>query len=116
VSMGPIKILVLLVCSMLYWQSVCRVTGATEPWDADAYWRAWYPASFGLSALAGLFFKRRGWMAGAILTFAQLPVMWLNSGTGFLWVVGLMMLSILAIPVVAISALTGWLAARPRSL
>jgi hypothetical protein len=113
---GPTKVLVLLVCSVLYWNFVCWVTGSREPWDADAYWRFWYPASLGLSAVAGLVLKNRGWMAGLILTFAQLPVMWINTGTGPLLVIGLMTLCILAVPVVAISALTGWFAARPRSM
>lgn len=110
---GPMKIIALLVCSLLYWSLVCRVTGTREPWDADAYWRFWYPASFALSASAGLAFKDRGWVAGMILTFAQLPVMWLNNGIGPLWMPGLMTLCVLAVPVVGISALTGWFAARP---
>ena len=111
-SIRLIKILVLLACGMLYWHLVCRVTGTREAWDADTYWRLWYPASFGLSAFAGLFFHRRGWIAGVILTFAQLPVMWLNTGAGSLWMIGIMMSCVLALPVAAISAMTGWLAAR----
>jgi hypothetical protein len=110
-----LKSLALLVGSALYWQSVCWLNGVTEPWDANAYWRLWYPMSFGLSALAGISFKPRGWMAGAILTFAQLPVMWLNTGPSFLWPVGVMATSVLAVPVVGISALTGWCAVRARS-
>ncbi len=110
------KIPVLLVCSMLYWHSVCWVAGVTEPWDADAYWRLWYPASLGLAALTGAAFKRRGWMAGAILTFAQLPVIWLNTGSSSLWAFGLAIAWVLAVPAVAISAFTGWFAARSRPL
>jgi hypothetical protein len=109
---GPTRIIVLLICSVLYWGFVCWVTGTREPWDADAYWHLWYPASFGLSAIAGLMFKDRGWMAGAILTFAQLPVMWMNNGAGPLLVFGLMMLCGLAVTVIALSALAGWFAAR----
>ncbi|MEG3082712.1 hypothetical protein U1707_03590 [Sphingomonas sp. PB2P12] len=114
-SIGLIKILVLLACSMFYWHLVCRVTGTQEPWDADTYWRVWYPVSLGLAAFAGLFFQRRGWMAGAILTFAQLPVMWLNTGAGNIWVTGIVMSCVLALPVAAISAMAGWLAVRRRS-
>jgi hypothetical protein len=110
-----LKFLALFVCSALYWQSVCWLTGATEPWDAHAYWRLWYPVSFGLSALTGISFKARGWMAGAILTFAQLPVMWVNAGTSSFWLVGIVMTGVLAVPVVAISALTGWCAVCARS-
>ena len=114
-TISRVKAVVSLAVGVLYWYFVCQVSGAREPWDADAYWHLWYPLSFGLSAMTGLFFKRRGWMAGAILTFAQLPVMWLNTGTGPLWPVGLLTLCVLALPVAAISALTGRLAARRRS-
>ena len=38
-STGLMKIPVLLVSGVLYWLFVCWVTGAAEPWDADAYWR-----------------------------------------------------------------------------
>lgn len=109
------KIIVVLLGSALYWQLVSGVTGAAEPWDATTYWRVWYPISFGLAALAGMFFGKRGWIAGTVVTLVQLPVMWLNSGTGSLWVAGLMTLCVLAMPVAATSALTGWLAARARS-
>lgn len=110
------KALSLLVFSILYWQFVCWLTRTVEPWDADTYWRVWYPMSFFVAALVGVSFKARGWMAGAILTFAQLPVMWLNTGTSYLWPVGVIFASVLAIPVVAISAFAGWYAARPRSV
>jgi len=108
------KALFLLVCGMFYWQFVCWLTRTAEPWDTDTYWRLWYPVSFILSALVGILFKARGWMAGAILTFAQLPIIWLNTRTGDLWPVGVISSSILAIPAMAISAFTGWYAVRPR--
>lgn len=111
-----IKILAMVLFSAFYWHFVCWLTGAMEPWDAETYWGIWYPASFGLSALAALFFKKLGWLAGVIMTFAQLPVMWLNTGTGPLWAVGLIMLCLLAVPVSIVSAITGWIAAHPRSV
>lgn len=114
-NIGVTKIIILLICSVLYWSFVCWVTGAKEPWDADTYWRVWYPASLCLSAVAGLMFKRRGWMAGAIVTFAQLPVMLMNTATGPLLAVGSMTLCLLAVPAVAISALSGWFAVRCKS-
>ncbi|TCP83619.1 hypothetical protein C8J42_1181 [Sphingomonas sp. PP-CE-1A-559] len=112
---GLLKIYILMVFSVLYWSFACWVTGTNEPWDADAYWRSWYPASLCLAGIAGLMFKGRGWMAGAILTFAQLPVMWMNTATGPLLPAGLMVLCLLAMPAVAISASSGWLAVRLRS-
>jgi hypothetical protein len=107
-----IRIVVLLIVSGLYWQLVCGISGASEPWDADAYWRFWYPASFALAAVAGLFFPARGWLAGATIAIAQLLVMWVNSEPGSIWVFGVALSCALAVPVVAVSALTGRFAAR----
>lgn len=104
----------MLTCSVLYWHLACRYAGVTEPWDADAYWTGWYPASIALSAFAGFVFGRGGWSAGALVTFAQLPVMWLNADTAPIWAVALITSCVLAVPAVAISTLTGRLGARRR--
>ena len=104
-----IQPLALLLASLLYWQLVSQFSGAKEPWDADGYWRIWYPGSLVLSALAG-FVLRRSWLAGVIVTFAQLPVMWVNTGFGGLLMVGATILCILAVPAVAVAAIAGRLA------
>ena len=106
------KRIVLLLASLLYWSVVCRIGNVEEPWDADVYWRLCYPLSFVLSAGAGLLLRSRGWMAGGVATFAQLPVMAWNAGWGSLWAAGVLTLAVLAVPAVAVSALSGWFAAR----
>ena len=105
-----IQPLALLLASLVYWQVVSHVSGAKEPWDAEGYWRIWYPGSLALSALSGFVLARRGWLAGLIVTFAQLPVMWANAGIGGLLMVGVIILCILAVPAVAMSAIGGRLA------
>ncbi len=107
-------ILATLVISAAYWQFVCHQTGRAEPWDAASYWLIWYPGSFGLAAVAGMFANSRKWLPGVIVTLAQLPVMWANNGFGGLVVLGLPVLCALAIPPAGISALSGWLAATIR--
>ena len=111
---GVMKILVIAIIGAAYWFLVIRVSGVTEPWDAETYWSVWYPASFVLSALGGALLKKRGWLAGVILTFAQLPIMWLNAETGPLWAVGMVILCALAVPASVISWLSGWIAVRAR--
>lgn len=59
--------------------------------------------------------KRSAWIAGVIVTFAQLPVILINGATGPLLSAGLIILCLLAIPAIAISALSGWSAVRVRS-
>ena len=105
-----IQPLALLLVSLLYWQLVSQFSGAKEPWDADGYWLIWYPGSLALSALSGFLLGRRGWLAGMIVTFAQLPVMWVNTGFGGLLMVGATILCIVAVPAVAVSMIGGRLA------
>ena len=102
-----IQTLTLLLVGLLYWQFVSRFSGAKEPWDANGYWRIWYPGSLVLSALAGFVLQRRSWLAGVIVTFAQLPVMWVNTGFGGLLMVGATILCILTVPAVAVSMIGG---------
>lgn len=91
-----------------YWQLVSLGAGTGEPWDAGAYWTLWYPGSLALAALAGWASRGQGWVAGLLLTIAQLPVLWLNSGIGPYWLVGISLLGVLALPAAGV----GWLADR----
>ncbi len=109
-----VQMFVLAVVSVLYWLVVSHVSGAREPWDAAGYWLIWYPGSLLLSACGGFAFGRRGWSAGAIVTFAQLPVIWVNTGFGGLLIVGVVFLAILAVPAVMLSALFGRLRVASR--
>ena len=108
------RVIVLLACSLLYWSLVGRSAGVAEPWDAAAYWRLCYPLSLVLAGGAGLVFRTRGWLAGAIVTFAQLPVMAWNGGGTLSWGMAMPFLAVLALPAMAVSAGTGWLAVRRR--
>lgn len=110
------QIAVLIILGGLYWQFVCQLTNVQEPWNAPAYWSVAYPISLVLSAATGRFLKNRGWSAGAVLTLAQLPVIWLNNGTSDpFWAVGVLILFVLAIPAATISAVAGWFASRGQN-
>jgi hypothetical protein len=75
------------------------------------YWTVVYPLSVGLSGIIGWFLRGRGWIAGVIISLAQMPMV-LNSGTGPLYAVGLLFLILLTIPAASFSALSGRLASR----
>ena len=107
-----VQMFVLAVVSVLYWLLVSHVSGAMEPWDAAGYWWIWYPGSLLLSVVGGFALGKRGWSAGAIVTFAQLPVMWVNTEFGGLLIVGVAFLAVLAVPAIMLSALFGRLASR----
>ena len=109
------KLVALFAAATLYWVRVASAAGVAEPWDATAYWRLWYPLALLVSALAGWFFPRHGWLAGVTVIVAQLPVLLLAAGNGAaLWAAGVVFLTLLAIPAALVSALAGRLAARRR--
>jgi hypothetical protein len=110
-----LPVVIVAIASGLFWQLVCHMGGVTEPWDAAGYWSIWYPASIVLAALAGALFIRRAWLAGVIVTFAQMPVMWANSGTSTMWMLGIILYCALAIPPTLIAALGGRRSDRRRA-
>jgi hypothetical protein len=114
-STGVVRTLGVIVFGTVYWYLVARSAGVAEPWDAHRYWHIWYPVSLVLSALTGIWLKPHGWRGGAIMTFTQLPVMWLGTGIGALAAAGLLILCALAVPAIAISMLAARIAARPRA-
>ena len=100
-----VQVSTMLTVGIAYWWSCIQITNVKEPWDAANYLFVWYPVSLALSAAGGLIFRRHSWLSGVALTLAQLPVMWMSTGIGPLWPVGLIFLSFLAIPAVASSIL-----------
>ncbi|NIJ29264.1 hypothetical protein FHT00_001197 [Sphingomonas insulae] len=110
----PAALLALLIAGGVYWQVVCQLDRVAEPWDAARYWTLWYPVSFVLAAVAGAAMPKRAWLAGIIVTAAQLPVMWANTGIPALWMLGVAMCAVLAVPVSGVAALAGWTATRAR--
>jgi hypothetical protein len=111
---GPVLIryLALFLLGGLYWRFVCRIGEAAEPWDTGGYWQLWYPLSLAISALAGFLLRDRRGQPGVLITFAQLPVMWINNGVGPLVAVGVVFLCGLAVPAGLISLLAGRFAPR----
>lgn len=93
--------------AIAYWFMVGAVDGVHEPWDAARYWWLWYPLSLVIAGVGGRYLRRRAWLAGVIVTFAQVPVMAIGGAGGPLWVVGLLMLGVLALPAVIVATVAG---------
>lgn len=98
------------IVSLLFWTVVSAITGGAEPWDLAHYWTIIYPAGLALSVIIGAVLKRSQWSAGAIVMFAQIPVILASSGTSAMLGAGIVYAAILAIPAIALS----WLAGRLR--
>lgn len=95
------------VVSLIFWTGVSLITGTKEPWDLAIYWTIIYPAALALSAVCGAMLKSSQWSAGAIIMFAQIPVVVAYSGASALLSVGILFAAILAIPAVMLSWLVG---------
>lgn len=99
-------ILISIVC-IIFWATVSWLSGTAEPWDAAGYWTTVYPVALVLSAILGAIFLRFSLIAGAIVMFAQLPVVVVSPGVSPLLAAGVMYVALLSIPAMMISWLSG---------
>lgn len=104
----------ILISGLIYWKLTCLWSGSEEPWDSDRYLTLWYPVSIILSAVGGYLLGKRGWISGAVINFAQVPIVIINNGIGPLLAAGLLILVFMAIPPIIIAFLTGRYAARRK--
>ena len=102
--------------SLIYWTVVSAIAGGAEPWDLASFWTIVYPAGLALSAFLGAALKRAQWSAGAIVMFAQIPVVLASSGVSALLAAGIIYAAILAVPAMALSWFAGkWWHAHRRA-
>lgn len=107
--------LVILILSLVFWASVSLGADVKEPWDAESFWSHIYPSALVLSAVAGLMFPYRSMAWGAVVMFAQIPVVMLSSGAGPLLVVGALYAAVLSVPAMGLSWLAGFARRRLRT-
>jgi hypothetical protein len=93
--------------ALIFWFAMAQYLGVGEPWDSSDFWPLAYPAALALSAVMG--FKGTGskWSAGAIVIFAQVPIVLATAGDTSLLGVGALYSAILAIPAMGISWVAG---------
>lgn len=102
-----------LAVGLVYWQLVCLWFGVSEPWDAArGFWLGAYPLSLLLAGAIGLWFSNHAWVAGLVFIFALFPVVMINNGVGSLFIVGLAIMIVLAIPAMIVSGLSAWIRDR----
>ena len=99
---------------VLLWSLATLSAGAREPWDTGEYWSVYLPIACALCGLLGFTFPERTWRWALAVMLAQMPVMWAVHGVGSLWVPGIIMLLVLALPGMLIAAL-GSVIRRARS-
>jgi len=91
----------------LLWFVATVSAGGREPWDTGEYWAVYLPIACALSGLLGFVFPERTWRWAVAVMLAQMPVMWVIHGLGSLWIPGIVMLLVLALPGMLIAALGG---------
>lgn len=96
------------------WSFVTVTSGGREPWDTNEYWVVYMPIACALCGLLGFAFPERPWRWAVAVMLAQMPVMWAAHGVGSLWIPGVVMLLVLALPGMLIASL-GSLIRRARS-
>jgi hypothetical protein len=106
-----------LLIGLVYWSAFSAIFATNEPWDGPYYWSAAYPGSMVIAVALGLVWRQRAWITGLSLTFAQLPIILVNTGLSPLVFFGVALLAFLSVPVILAAAMTSMrarLAATPR--
>lgn len=94
-----------LVAGVVLWLAASLITGQREPWDSSAYWWLIYPASITACGYLGYRYPERPVRSSIVLFAGQFLGMVLRNGEiGNLWLLGMLLFAIIAIP--------GMLAAR----
>lgn len=91
---------------LVYWSAFSAIVGTNEPWDGAYYWSAAYPGSIVVAIVLGLVWRRRAWITGLSLTFAQLPIILVNTGFNPIVFFGVALLTLLSLPVILAAAIT----------
>lgn len=98
------------VASLIFWTVVSAIARVAEPWDLAGYWTIIYPAGLILSLIMGAVLKKFQWSAGAIVMFAQIPLIVASSGASAMLGAGIIYSAILSIPAMGLS----WFGGRLR--
>ncbi|MGH8508883.1 MAG: hypothetical protein ACREVH_09220 [Gammaproteobacteria bacterium] len=92
-----------IVAGTALWLTTSAIGGRAEPWDTSIYWTVAYPVAIVLAGLLGYVFPRRPWRWAVVVIFMQAAVM-LIAGSGFgLLPLGLILLTVLSLPAVALA-------------
>lgn len=90
-----------LVVGLSLWVGTAWVGDRREPWDSAAYWSIAYPLAILLSAAIAYHFPQRAWRWALTVMLAQMPVMvFAGSGLGLL-PIGMVVVTVLALPAIA---------------
>jgi peptidoglycan/LPS O-acetylase OafA/YrhL len=92
------------ICGAGLWQAAATIGGEREAWDSALYWTVAYPLGMVVAGALGYLHPERPWRWGWTLMLAQAVVLAVAAASFGLLPLGLMMFSILGLPVMAVAA------------
>lgn len=98
--------------SIVLWWLIVLLDGVPDAWDADVYFPIVYPSQIVMCAVLAWIFHHRAWSYGFVLCYAQLVPMLIPPDDLDLLPLATILLTLLAIPMVIVGALTGWIRRR----
>ena len=91
------------------WLATMAASGKREAWDSGLYWIGAYPLAILLAAWLGYEFPRHAWRWGLAIMLAQAVTLAATSLDFSMLPLGLIVFSILALPLVGAAMLAAWL-------
>ena len=99
----------------MLWLAAMAAGGRREAWDSGLYWIGAYPLSILLAAWLGYEFPRMAWRWGLAIMLAQAVTLAVTALDFSMLPFGLIVFSILALPLVGAAVLTARLTRRRES-
>lgn len=99
----------------LLWLAAMAFGGKREAWDSGLYWVGAYPLSILLAAWLGYEFPRMAWRWGLAIMLAQAVTLAVTALDFSMLPLGLIVFSILAVPLIVAAMLGAWWCRRSES-
>lgn len=103
-----VPILISLISGGALWTATAVYGGKIEPWDCPAYWSVAYPVAVVWSGVLGGLFPRGAWRWALLVMFSQAPVMAMRGAGYGLFVLGTVLIGVLAVPAVLMAFGGSW--------
>lgn len=92
------------ISGAILWQMAAAFGGRREAWDSSLYWTVAYPLGMIVAGALGYLHSEKPWRWGLALMLAQAVVLAVAAASFGLLPLGLIMFSILSLPVMAVAA------------
>jgi peptidoglycan/LPS O-acetylase OafA/YrhL len=92
------------ISGAVLWQMAAAMSGRREAWDSSLYWTVAYPLGMAVAGVLGYLHPVAPWRWGLTLMLAQAVVLAVAAASFGLLPLGLIMFSVLSLPVILVAA------------